>query len=139
MTNDLQARLDAGALGAVAMRDAAYASLFKHPGFIRTLGGQNFKAVKLEDAAEGIAALEQPTHTAQLAAALALPEIAAMVDAVLRLNAACDAMWNDHERLEKNPCSFGQKWQLKDTHMKAISEAQQALPPILAALEARHE
>ena len=63
------------------------------------------------------------------------PEVAALVQAIERLNAACDAMWNDHDRLEKNPGSFGQKWQLKEAHMKAISEAQQALPAVLAALD----
>lgn len=39
----------------------AYDSLFKHPGFIHAISGQKFKAVKLEDAAEGILALiEKP-------------------------------------------------------------------------------
>lgn len=35
---------------------AAYDSLFKHPGFLHQISGQTFKAVKLEDAAEGILA-----------------------------------------------------------------------------------
>lgn len=39
-----------------ALREA-YDSLFKHPGFIHAISGQKFKAVKLEDAAEGILAL----------------------------------------------------------------------------------
>lgn len=39
----------------------AYDSLFKHPGFIHAISGQKFRAVKLEDAAEGILALiEKP-------------------------------------------------------------------------------
>jgi len=43
-----------------ALREA-YDSLFKHPGFIHAISGQKFKAVKLEDAAEGILALiEKP-------------------------------------------------------------------------------
>jgi hypothetical protein len=67
------------------------------------------------------------------------PNVTALVEAVKRLNAACDAMWNDHNRLEPNPGSFGQKWQLKEVHMKAISEAQQKLPAALAALEASHD
>ena len=86
-----------------------------------------------------LAALEPTTHAAQLAAALRLPEVAALVGAVLRLNAACDAMWNDHERLEVDPQRFGQTWAIKEVHMKAISEAQQGLPPVLTALEAKYE
>ena len=72
------------------------------------------------------------TQTPEQIAASLIP---ALVQAIERLNAACDAMWNDHDRLEKNPGSFGQKWQLKEAHMKAISEAQQALPAVLAALD----
>jgi len=58
-----------------------------------------------------------------------------LVDAVEALNAACDAMWNDRERLERNPDWWGQKMRIKERHVKAISEAQQRLPAILAALE----
>lgn len=55
-------------------------------------------------------------------------KIEVLVDTVKRLNAACDAMWNDHERLEKNAGYFAgqQPWQLKGAHMREISEAQQA-------------
>ena len=57
-----------------------------------------------------------------------------LVDAVEALNAACDAMWNDHHRLEGNPSLFGQEMRIKEKHVKAITEAQQRLPAILAAL-----
>ena len=57
-----------------------------------------------------------------------------LVDAVEALNAACDAMWNDHHRLELNPSLFGQEMRIKKKHVKAITEAQQRLPAILAAL-----
>lgn len=73
------------------------------------------------------------------AAIAALPAVAVgvrpLVDAVEALNAACDAMWNDHERLERNPDRWGQKMRIKERHVKAISEAQQRLPTILAALD----
>jgi hypothetical protein len=72
----------ASPLGAESMRQAAYDSLFLHPGFIRTIGGQNFKAVKLEDAAEGIRAIPGPTHADLLAHALRLPEVARAVAAI---------------------------------------------------------
>ena len=67
--------------------------------------------------------------------------VATLVEAVERLNAACDAMWNDHERLEKNTGYFAgqQPWQLKEAHMKAISEAQQALPSALAPFARKRE
>lgn len=58
-----------------------------------------------------------------------------VVDAVEALNAACDAMWNDHHRLEGNPSLFGQEMRIKEKHVKAITEAQQRLRAILAALE----
>lgn len=58
-----------------------------------------------------------------------------LVEAVEALNAACDAMWNDHERLERNPDRWGQKMRIKERHLKAITEAQQRLPAILAALD----
>ena len=63
-----------------------------------------------------------------------LSAVATLVAAVERLNAACDAMWNDHARLEKNAGYFAgqQPWQLKEVHMRAISEAQQCLPEALA-------
>lgn len=61
-------------------------------------------------------------------------EVKPLVDAVEALNAACDAMWNDHHRLEDNPSRFGQEMRLKEKHVKAITEAQQRLPAILAAL-----
>lgn len=57
-----------------------------------------------------------------------------LVDAVEALNAACDAMWNDHHRLEWNPSLFGQEMRIKEKHVKAITEAQQRLPALLAAL-----
>lgn len=57
------------------------------------------------------------------------------MDGIERLNAACDAMWNDHGRLEENPGAFGQKYRIKEVHMRAISEAQQALPAALAAIK----
>jgi len=67
--------------------------------------------------------------------------VATLVEAVERLNAACDAIWNDHERLEKNTGYFAgqQPWQLKEAHMKAISEAQQALPSALAPFARKGE
>ena len=66
-------------------------------------------------------------------------KIEALVDTVKRMNAACDAMWNDHERLEKNAGYFAgqQPWQLKDAHMRAISEAQQDSCIILAQIGAK--
>ena len=62
-------------------------------------------------------------------------DVAGLVEAVEALNAACDAMWNDHERIEKNPSRFGQPYQLKEKHIKAISEAQQKLPAALARMK----
>jgi len=66
-------------------------------------------------------------------------KIEVLVDTVKRMNAACDAMWNDHERLEKNAGYFAgqQPWQLKDAHMRAISEAQQDSCIILAQIGAK--
>lgn len=55
-----------------------------------------------------------------------------IAEAARVLNAACDAMWNDHARLEKTPDRFGQEWQLKHCHIKAISEAQQGLHAAIA-------
>jgi len=51
-----------------------------------------------------------------------------LTGAAQRLNAACDAMWNDHRRVEAH--------RIKECHMKAISEAQQALFPALEAAKA---
>ena len=70
----------------------------------------------------------------------ALPAVAPalmdeLVEAVKRLNAACDAMWNDHQRLEENLGRFGQKYRIKEVHVKAITEAQQQLPAVLAKIE----
>lgn len=62
-------------------------------------------------------------------------KLAKAVGATEVLNAACDAMWNDHERLEENPSRFGQPYRLKENHMRAISEAQQKLPVILTELK----
>ena len=59
---------------------------------------------------------------ADAAAAQAL--VGTLTGAAQRLNAACDAMWNDHRRVEAH--------RIKECHMKAISEAQQALFPALA-------
>ena len=67
-------------------------------------------------------------------------KVQALVEAIEALNAACDAMWNDHERLEENPGRFGQPYRLKEVHMKAISEAQQKLPAALTEIkETDHE
>ncbi len=62
-------------------------------------------------------------------------DVQGLVEAVKALNAACDAMWNDHARLEPNPSRFGQKYRLKEAHMRAISEAQQKLPDALTEWE----
>ena len=64
-------------------------------------------------------------------------KLAKAVEAIETLNSACDAMWNDHEPLEENPERFGQDYRLKEIHMRAISEAQQKLPSILAKLETK--
>ena len=74
------------------------------------------------------------THAELLAAAMEMDEVRALAAVIERLNAACDAMWNDHERLEKNAGYFAdqQPWQLKEVHILAISEAQQCLPAALA-------
>ena len=47
---------DPAAIRKAALQEA-YDSLFRNPGFNHAISGQNFKAVKLEDAAEGIIAL----------------------------------------------------------------------------------
>ena len=60
---------DAGALGAVAMREACLDVYVK--------GDWDW----FSDAHDAMAEIPVPTHAAQLAAALALPEVAAMVDA----------------------------------------------------------
>ena len=77
---------------------------------------------------------------ADLAASATQPDprdevIARLVEALERLNAACDAMWNDDRRTEKiNGYFTGQQpWQIKEVHMRSISEAQQRLPSALAA------
>lgn len=62
-------------------------------------------------------------------------KVALLVGAVEALNAACDNMWNDYGRLEPNPLSMGQRYRIKESHMRAITEAQQALKPALAALK----
>ena len=62
-------------------------------------------------------------------------KVQALVNAAEALNAACDAMWNDHEHLEENTGRFGQPYRLKERHMRAISEAQQKLPAALAAMK----
>ena len=86
-----------------------------------------------------------PAHTITfttaelLAAAAELPEVQGLAEAVERLNAACDAMWNDGDRLEENPIVFGPLYRLKEVHMKAISEAQQALPSALAPFARKGE
>ena len=66
-------------------------------------------------------------------------KLAKAVGATEVLNAACDAMWNDHERLEENPSRFGQPYRLKENHMRAISEAQQKLPVTLAELKGQDD
>ena len=81
-----------------------------------------------------ILALPGPTDAQLLAEAMKLEAVRELVAAVKRLNDACDAMWNDHKRLEKNSGSFGQPYQIKELHIKAISEAQQALPDALAKI-----
>lgn len=94
------------------------------------------------------AMITQPQHdalAAHVAAEVAkaraedAAKIEVLVDTVKRMNAACDAMWNDHERLEKNAGYFAgqQPWQLKDAHMRAISEAQQDSCIILAQIGAK--
>lgn len=72
--------------------------------------------------------------TIQPADPLSDPRVVALVEAVKRLSAACDTMWNDCERLEENPHRFGQEYQIKDEHVRAISEAQQCLPAALRAI-----
>jgi len=123
------------ALGWRAMQTAAAEAVAKEAHGETVLGGQRFKTVKLEDAVDAILALPGPTDEQALAEALRLREVQELVAAVKRLNNACDAMWNDHKRLEKNSGSFGQPYQIKEMHIKAISEAQQALPDALAKIE----
>jgi hypothetical protein len=62
-----------------------------------------------------------------------------LIEAVERLNAACDAMWNDHQRLEPSRGGSVQPYRIKEVHIRAISEAQQQLPAILRALAKREE
>jgi len=88
-------------------------------------------------AAKGFIGAETALAAVPAADPLADPRVQALVVAIERLNAACDAMWNDHERLEENPGRFGQKYRLKELHMRAISEAQQALPDLLAAFKGK--
>ena len=76
-------------------------------------------------------------NVGRLAAALALPEVRELVEAVERLNAACDAMWNDRNRVEKSDGAFGYTHRIREAHVIAISEAQQQLPAALTALEGR--
>ena len=61
----LDAGYDTPAIDPAAIREAAlreaYDSLFRHPSFNHAISGQNFKVVKLEDAAEGIIALSGET------------------------------------------------------------------------------
>ena len=52
--------VDPAAIREAALREA-YDSLFRHPSFNHAISGQNFKVVKLEDAAEGIIALSGET------------------------------------------------------------------------------
>ena len=52
--------------------------------------------------------------------------IRGLVATTERLNSAVDKMWNDNDRVN-------QPFRLKMDHVKAISEAQQALPAALAA------
>jgi hypothetical protein len=104
----------------------------ERPGWLSIIGFPTLEAAK---------AAAQADYAARIRSALTLTpapdagKVQALVDAIEVLNAACDAMWNDHERLEENPGRFGQPYRLKEVHMKAISEAQQKLPAALAAMK----
>jgi hypothetical protein len=60
------------------------------------------------------------------------PRVKALIADVERLNAACDAMWNDFDRVESRSNWQGGDYAIKEVHCKAITEAQQQLPATLA-------
>jgi hypothetical protein len=74
-----------------------------------------------------------PPTAAQI---MADPRVKALVADIERLNAACDAMWNDFDRVEKNNSPLaGKPFRIREYHCKAITEAQQRLPTALAAIK----
>lgn len=62
---------------------------------------------------------------------LVLHRLREALEAAQVLNDACDAMWNDQRRLELNDTAWGQKMRIKESHVKAITEAQQRLGAVI--------
>jgi len=61
--------------------------------------------------------------------------VRALIADVERLNAACDAMWNDFDRVEKKTSPLaGNPFGIREYHCKAITEAQQRLLAALGAI-----